>query len=76
MVVTPWRVSGEVDYEKLIEQFGTQPITDELLKRLKKHAGYLHIQLKRQIFFSHRDLDWWLDMYEAGKPVGLYTGRG
>ena len=76
MVVTPWRVSGDVDYGKLIEQFGTQPITEALLKRLKKHAGYLHIQLRRQIFFSHRDLDWWLDMYEAGKPVGLYTGRG
>ncbi|MGQ9679224.1 MAG: tryptophan--tRNA ligase [Candidatus Bathyarchaeia archaeon] len=76
MIVTPWRVSGEVDYGRLVEQFGTQPITEELLKRLKKHAGSLHTQLRRGIFFSHRDLDWWLSMYETGNPVGLYTGRG
>ena len=76
MVVTPWRVEGEVDYNKLIEQFGTRPITQELFERLAKHAGYMHEQLRRGIFFSHRDLDWWLDIYERGEPVGLYTGRG
>lgn len=30
MVVTPWEVSGEIDYAKLIERFGTQPLTQEL----------------------------------------------
>ena len=34
MVVTPWEVSGRIDYEKLIQRFGTQPITEELLKRM------------------------------------------
>jgi tryptophanyl-tRNA synthetase len=76
MVVTPWKVSGDVDYARLIDQFGTRPLTKGLLERIEKHAGYLHVQLRRGIFFSHRDLDWWLDMYEAGGPVGLYTGRG
>jgi tryptophanyl-tRNA synthetase len=76
MVVTPWKVEGEVDYERLVEQFGTKPITRELRERLAKHAGYMHAQLRRGIFFSHRDLDWWLDAYEGGEPVGLYTGRG
>jgi len=76
MVVTPWRVSGDVDYSRLIEQFGTKPLTKGLLDRLERHAGRLHLQLRRGIFFSHRDLDWWLDIYEEGRPVGLYTGRG
>jgi len=74
--VTPWKVSGDVDYTKLIEQFGTSPMTQSLLDRLERHAGRLHLQLRRGIFFSHRDLDWWLDTYEKGRRVGLYTGRG
>jgi len=76
MVVTPWEVSGTIDYEKLIQQFGTQPLTDDLLKRIKKHTGELHLQLRRKLFFSHRDLDWILDMYDAGQKFVLYTGRG
>lgn len=76
MIVTPWEVSGKIDYDKLIRQFGTQPITEELLKRIKRHTGKLHLQLRRKLFFSHRDLDWILDQYEAGQKFGLYTGRG
>ena len=36
MIVTPWKVTGKMDYDKLIVQFGTQPLTDELLERIKK----------------------------------------
>jgi tryptophanyl-tRNA synthetase len=75
-VVTPWEVKGKVDYDKLIQQFGTQPIDGKLLKRIEKHAKQLHIFLRRGIFFSHRDLNWILDMYENGKKFYLYTGRG
>jgi tryptophanyl-tRNA synthetase len=76
MVVTPWEVTGKIDYEKLIKEFGTQPLTYELLERIKKHTGELHPQLRRRIFFSHRDLDWILQRYEAGEKFVLYTGRG
>jgi len=76
MVVTPWTVSGKIDYSRLIEEFGTQPLTDDILKRIEKHAGQLHLQLRRGLFFSHRDLDWILDLYEAGRRFVLYTGRG
>jgi len=76
MIVTPWKVSGKIDYNRLIKEFGTQPITEDLLKRIEKHAGELHLQLRRGLFFSHRDLDWILDMYEAGRRFVLYTGRG
>ena len=57
MVVTPWEVKGKVDYERLIREFGTQPLTPKLLERVEKHTDKLHLQLERQIFFSHRDLD-------------------
>ncbi|MGB9777928.1 MAG: tryptophan--tRNA ligase [Candidatus Bathyarchaeales archaeon] len=76
MVVTPWEVRGKVDYERLIRDFGTQPLTEELLQRLQKHTGELHLQLRRGLFFSHRDLDVVLDLYEKGTKFVLYTGRG
>ncbi|MCJ7720237.1 MAG: tryptophan--tRNA ligase, partial [Candidatus Hadarchaeum sp.] len=75
-VVTPWEVKGKVDYTKLIKQFGTKPIDDGLLNRVKKHTSSLHMFLRRGIFFSHRDFDWILDKYEKGEIFFLYTGRG
>ncbi|MBI5253312.1 MAG: tryptophan--tRNA ligase [Euryarchaeota archaeon] len=75
-VVTPWEVKGEIDYDKLVERFGTQRITEELLRRIKKHAKTLHPMLRRNIFYSHRDLGWILDEYEKGSKFILYTGRG
>jgi tryptophanyl-tRNA synthetase len=76
MVVTPWEVRGKVDYERLIREFGTQPLTEELLQKLAKHTGKLHLQLRRGLFFSHRDLDTVLDQYDKGTKFVLYTGRG
>jgi len=76
MVVTPWEVKGKVDYDRLIREFGTQPLTEELLQRIAKHTGELHLQLRRKLFFSHRDLNVVLDLYEKGVKFVLYTGRG
>jgi len=76
MIVTPWEVRGKVDYERLIQEFGTQPLTDELLQKLAKHTDGLHLQLARKLFYSHRDLDVVLDLYEKGTKFVLYTGRG
>jgi len=76
MIVTPWEVSGHIDYEKLVKEFGTSNITPELLKRIQKHTEDLHFMLSRRIFFSHRDMDWILDKYERGEKFALYTGRG
>ncbi|NYZ79505.1 tryptophan--tRNA ligase [Candidatus Micrarchaeota archaeon] len=73
--VTPWEVSGEVDYDKLIKEFGTKRIDPTLLERIRKHTGTLSHFLRRGIFFSHRDLDWVLDEYDKGNKFFLYTGR-
>lgn len=74
--VTPWEVEGEIDYNKLIESFGTQPITPDILKKIKDLIGEVHPMLKLQYFFSHRDFDWILSKYENGDKFYLYTGRG
>lgn len=74
--VTPWEVSGKVDYEKLIKKFGTSSLDQNLLKRIETLAGSLHILLRRGVFFSHRDLNLVLDDYENGNGFFLYTGRG
>ncbi|MCL4517835.1 MAG: tryptophan--tRNA ligase [Thaumarchaeota archaeon] len=74
--VTPWSVEGIVDYDKLIERFGTSRISQEILDRFERITGELHPFLRRKIFYSHRDFDWILDRYEAGENFFLYTGRG
>lgn len=75
--VTVESVTGRVDYGELIKYFGTELVTPELLDRFAKITGKsLHPWLSRGIFFSHRDLSQFLDAYENGDPVFLYTGRG
>ena len=85
-LVTPFHVSGGVDehgktkaidYEKLIQTFGSQPIDQALLQRFEKVTGHKpHRLLRRGLVFSHRDLNIILDKYENGIPCFLYTGRG
>lgn len=85
-VVTPWDVEGAVDesgvaqaidYDKLIKQFGTKAITQETLDRFEKVTGQKpHHFLRKGLFFSERDFNKILDLYEQGKPFFLYTGRG
>lgn len=58
--ITPWEVEGavvdgkpqDIDYEKLIKQFGTRPITQETLQKFKDVTGHEpHPFLKRGVFF-------------------------
>ena len=63
-VVTPWDVQGSVstdgkqlgiDYDKLIDQFGTRRVDSALLERFERLTGQKpHIMLRRGMFFSHR----------------------
>lgn len=77
VTVDPYKVQGNIDYDKLIVQFGSTRIDPELIARIERVTGRkAHRYLRRGLFFSHRDLEWILDMYEAGRPFYLYTGRG
>ncbi len=75
-IVTPWEVSGEVDYDLLIQEFGIEPIDEKLLFNLKEITKEIHPFLRRKIFFAHRDFQWILQEYKKGNPFYLYTGRG
>lgn len=81
-IVDPWRAvaaegKASIDYDKLIDQFGSQRIEKDLLDRIEAVTKQkAHHFLRRGIFFSHRDVPTILDAYEAKKPFFLYTGRG
>ncbi|MCF7910043.1 tryptophan--tRNA ligase [Candidatus Pacearchaeota archaeon] len=74
--VTPWDVSGNVNYNKLIKDFGVSKLDNVLLDRLEKLVQGSHFMLNRKVFFAHRDLKWLLDEYEKGNKFFLYTGCG
>ncbi|GAV26976.1 Tryptophan--tRNA ligase [Pichia membranifaciens] len=83
--ITPWEVEGAVvdgqavgiDYDKLITQFGTKKISEELLDRFRSITGHEpHHFMRKGLFFSERDFNRILDLYEHGEQFFLYTGRG
>ena len=60
-IVTPWHVEGDIDYDKLIEKFGTEKISPELREKIKNLTKEDHFMLRRGIFFSHREMNRILD---------------
>jgi tryptophanyl-tRNA synthetase len=74
--VTPWEVEGKVDYDKLVDKFGTNAITPAILDSFRSITGEIHPLLSLEYFYSHRDLDWILEKYRHGERFYLYTGRG
>ena len=45
--VTPYKVSGDVDYQKLIKEFGLKPIDKGILNRLIKFTKESHYMLRK-----------------------------
>lgn len=71
--ITPWNMGDNLDYDKLIKEFGTQQLDEKLFKRLKRP---MPPTIRRGMCFSHRDLNLWLDDYDNGRKVSIVTGRG
>ena len=69
--VTPYAVDGEVDYEKLLERFGADPLTDDQIDRFPDYP-----LLRRRTFYAGRDVDRYLAAADAGDPHAIVTGRG
>ncbi|KAB8231982.1 uncharacterized protein BDW43DRAFT_301421 [Aspergillus alliaceus] len=85
--INPWSVEGardengeiaSIDYEAISPGKWNTPIIDQkLLERFEKVTGHKpHRWLRRGLFFSHRDFDRILNLYERGEPFFLYTGHG
>ncbi|MBU0760109.1 MAG: tryptophan--tRNA ligase [Nanoarchaeota archaeon] len=66
--VTPWEVSGEVNYERLIKEFGLQ-----LLKHLPGVFDK-EIVFRRGLVFAHRDFARIVEAIEKKKKFVVMTG--
>lgn len=66
--VTPWEVSGDVDYEKLIKKFGVSH-----LKELPKVFND-NLLFRRKIIFAHRDIQRILETIKNKKSFAMMTG--
>lgn len=69
-VVNPWEVKGDIDYEKLIKEFGLTPLD---LKGLPK-VFTDNLLFRRKKVFAHRDLGRILDCIKNKKPFVMMTG--
>ena len=70
IVLDPWGTSHIKDYARLMQQFGIDPITDELAKRLP----YQHRLIRRKIIFGHRDLHLIVNAIEKNEEYAVMTG--
>lgn len=67
-VFNPWEVSGEINYEKLIKEFGLFPLK-ELPEIFNKETAY-----RRKIIFAHRDIQKILEAVKNKKKFVMMTG--
>jgi tryptophanyl-tRNA synthetase len=67
-VFNPWEVKGDIDYDKLIKEFGISPLKD-LPSMFEKNVLF-----RRKIIFAHRDIQRILESIRDKKPFVLMTG--
>ncbi|MBT4135900.1 tryptophan--tRNA ligase [archaeon] len=67
-VFNPWEIKGNIDYEKLIKEFGISP-----LKTLPE-VFEKELLFKRKIIFAHRDIQRILDAIKNKKKFVMMTG--
>lgn len=66
--VTPWEVKGNIDYDKLITEFGLKPLS----KLLPAFAE--NVLFRRGIIYAHRDFEKIIDAIKKKKPFVMMTG--
>jgi tryptophanyl-tRNA synthetase len=66
--VTPYEVTGDIDYDKLTREFGLTPMK-ELPDVFNKNLLF-----RRNIVFAHRDIQRILEAIQAKKPFVMMTG--
>lgn len=67
-IVNPWEVKGNVNYEKLMKEFGIKPIP-ELPNKFNED-----ILFRRKIIFAHRDFEAILESISKKKKFVMMTG--
>lgn len=71
--VTPYAVEGDVEYDRLLEEFGADEISDE---QVAAFPDPVHPLVRRNVFYAERDLDPFLAAANAERPHSIVTGRG
>ncbi|MEW5896532.1 MAG: tryptophan--tRNA ligase [Nanoarchaeota archaeon] len=66
--VTPWEVKGKIDYNRLLKEFGLQPLPS-IPAALKKNLLF-----RRGIIFAQRDFSRIAEAVENKKPFVMMTG--
>ncbi len=66
--VTPWEVSGEINYKRLVREFGIKPIS--------KIPAFFeeNVLFRRGVVFAHRDFDKVLNCIKNKKKFVMMTG--
>lgn len=67
-VFNPWEIKGDIDYDKLVKEFGIKPI--EAIPDSFKDS----LLVRRGVIFAERDLKLILDAKKEGKPFSMMTG--
>ncbi len=68
-MIDPWDVGGEIDYAKLMKEFGIEPF-QPLLERIEDP---MHL-MKRGVIFGHRDYERIIDAINNHKPFAVMSG--
>lgn len=67
-IITPWKVSGTIDYTKTIKEFGIHPLTNI------PDSFNNTLLFRRKIIFGHRDFERILQAIKSKKKFGMMTG--
>lgn len=67
-IINPWETKGDVDYDKLIKEFGIHPLK-ELPEIFNKNVLF-----RRKVVFAHRDIQRILEAIKEKKPFVMMTG--
>lgn len=71
--VTPYAVEGDIDYDRLLDQFGADALTDE---QIAKFPDPVHPLVRRKIFYAERNVNDFLDAANTNETQSIVTGRG
>lgn len=71
--VTPYAVEGDIDYDRLLDRFGADALTEE---QIAAFPDPIHPLVERSVFYAERDVEPFLDAVSEGTTHSIVTGRG
>ncbi|HYD04033.1 MAG TPA: tryptophan--tRNA ligase [Alphaproteobacteria bacterium] len=69
-VFNPWEVKGDINYEKLLKDFGVQKLESSSLPK----EFHKELLFRRNLVFAHRDFGYIITAIEHKKPFVMMTG--